>query len=99
MRTILVPVLVAMSMTTAAPALAEAEKVEIHINYGDLDLEKPGDVAILLDRIDKKVEEACTQRTYHLGMSKTVDHACIAGATSAAVAELEKRKAERLAMR
>ena len=99
MRSILVPVLVAMSMTTAAPALAETQEVKIRIQYGDLDLTKPKDVNSLRKRIDLKIKQACTHETSLSMISRTVDYDCVRGAKELALAELEKRHTATLAMR
>ena len=62
MRRFITPVLAALAaVAVSAPVVAETNRVDIPVAYGDLDLSQPEHVAILKDRLHEAAMVACAR--------------------------------------
>jgi UrcA family protein len=88
------PLLFALALAVAAPVAAAAHEdgpMTVEVRYGDLDLNKPDDAAIMLGRLNEAALQACgaapfeSLREYRL----TIRHSrCYVRSLSRAVGEL-----------
>ncbi|MFZ9394818.1 MAG: UrcA family protein [Erythrobacter sp.] len=88
----------ALAISTAAPAAAGTETVEIRIAYGDLDLATAAGRTALERRIKRVTRKACEVVDPLDRATPRLDRACIKEARSAALAQLNTAPVRQVAM-
>ena len=87
MRTFLPVLAIALA---ASPVAAEVgDVVEMTIDYSDLDLSNPADVAELGERIESNARKACAHEGQYAKAFNLIDEGCAQDLVAAALAELE----------
>lgn len=87
MRTLL-PVL-AIALAASPVAAQEGDIVEMTVDYSDLDLDNPADVAELGARIETTARKTCAYEARYAKTFNSVDEDCAQDLVAAALAELE----------
>jgi UrcA family protein len=84
---------------TIAAAASSLQAVTIRVPYGDLDIAKPQDAAILKRRIARAVGRACRRPSMLTSDAGVMDEKCRTDALAAALAVMERRRAVQVAAR
>ena len=98
MLTLIAAATAALTLSTAAPAAAGTEVVQIRIAHGDLDLATAAGRNELELRIKRVTRKACKVADPLYRATPKIDRACIKEARSAALAQLATVPARQMAM-
>jgi UrcA family protein len=98
MRTLIISAAAALAVVATTPAIAGTGEVEVRVSYGDLGIDSAEGRAALEARIERAVRNACEVRDPLGRNAAKTDWDCVAGAKSAALAQIDRGNEDQVAM-